>query len=88
MLNLQYSLPIVKNRIVADKHSESIQATGLGDWGGGLLRWISEVIRDDIFQRLQSPSKTVSPKKLLVSWEKVRKDPRRLQAPSLLFPLL
>lgn len=38
-------------------------------------RLISEVIRDDIFQRLQSASKTPSPEEVLVSWEKVRKDP-------------
>lgn len=54
--------------------------TGGRFWGGGRWRWISEVIRDDILQRLQSASKSLAPKELLVSWEKVRKDPQRPQA--------
>lgn len=35
MLNLQYSLPVVKDRTGADKHRESIQAACLGDRGEG-----------------------------------------------------
>ncbi len=33
-LNLQYLLPVVKDRTSADKHRVSIQVAGLGDGGG------------------------------------------------------
>lgn len=47
-------------------------------WGWSGMRWISEVIRDDIFQRLQSASKKQWSRSLPA--RKVIQEPWRLQA--------
>lgn len=79
--DLRAPLQLLKRR----DFSWQTQVAAVGRWRE--YRWISEVIGDDII-RLQSASKNFSPKELLVSWEKVWRDPWRPQAPGSHFHLL
>lgn len=66
-----------------DSQDQDLTKHRVFHWGRG-RRWISQIIRGDIFQRLKLASKRTSAKETLVSREKLRKDPHACRPACLL----